>query len=392
MKQLLLTMFLAAGLVAPMTVAQVFASPPLDPEVHPPIHVKPSSTVAPAGYSPKQILNAYGFSQLGCEGTLSCGAGQTIAIIDAYDDPTAANDLNTFSSQFGLPQCNVNDPCFTKNYPSGVPRADSGWALEESLDIEWAHAIAPAATIHLVEAKSNSLSNLLAAVDYAVNHLGAKVVSMSWGSAEFSSEASYDYHFNKPGIVFFASSGDSGSINYPAASPFVIGVGGTSLPLDANGNLVGSETAWSSSGGGISAYEQEQSYQSSFNGTGIATGGKRAVPDVSYDADPNTGVSVYDSTVYQGQKGWFIVGGTSAGSPQWAALAAITYSSSMTAPSISGIYNAAAYNSTSMTNPYATDYRDITQGTNTSGYHTGTGYDEVTGLGSPLANSLIPKL
>lgn len=216
---------------------------------------------------------------------------------------------------------------------------------------------------------------------------------MSWGGGESSSETSSDSHFNVTGVSFTASSGDSGhGVIYPSASPYVIGVGGTTLPLDSSGNLTGSEAAWSGSGGGISAYESEPGYQSSYPIPN--TGGKRGVPDVSYDADPNTGVSVYDTTSYQGQSGWFVVGGTSAGAPQWAALIALVdqgRSSSLPSNNLSSSpeYNAAA------SVVYASNYRDITSGTNgTCGSlcTAATGYDFVTGLGSPLANSLVPYM
>jgi subtilase family serine protease len=390
MQQLLVTLFIAASLIAPTAAVHAFAAAPLDPSVHPPIHVRPAATTSPNGYSPPQIRHAYGFDLLSCTGANTCGTGQTIAIVDAYDDPNAESDLKTFSSTYGLPACTTANYCFSKVYASGSkPRSDQGWSLEISLDVQWAHAIAPGAKILLVEAQNNQLSGLMSAVDVAVSK-GAKVVSMSWGSNEFSSETSYDYHFNKAGVAFFASSGDSGSVSYPAASPYVIGVGGTTLHLDNTGNLISAETAWSGGGGGISVYENEPSYQSSYGIT--TTGGNRGIPDVSYNADPNTGISVYDSVGYQGQKGWFIVGGTSAGSPQWAALAAIA---APTVPVSSALYNAASTTTTDSTTgktEYVLNYRDITSGSNSSGYSSGPGYDLVTGLGSPLANNLIPHL
>jgi len=202
-------------------------------------------------------------------------------------------------------------------YPQGKPTSNSGWALETSLDAEWAHVVAPAAKIVVVVAKSSSLSDLLTAVDYAVKTVGAKQVSMSWGSAEFSSETSYDSHFNKSGVTFFASSGDRGAgVMWPAASPYVVGVGGTTLQLDSSGNVI-SETGWSGSGGGVSAYEAKPAFQNVWQ-----KAGKRSVPDVSYNADPYTGFPVY-ITNYGGSTGWITVGGTSAGAPQWAAQQAL---------------------------------------------------------------------
>lgn len=364
--------------------------PPDTWEGHPPIHIKKAATVSPTGLLPSQIRHAYSFDQLTCSytGTFGntnlCGYGQTIAIVDAYDDPNISKDLTTFSNQFGLPDCTSTNGCFVKATPQGKPRSDSGWALEESLDVQWAHAMAPGAKIVLVEAKSASFSNLLNAVDYAASK-GASQVSMSWGGSEFSSESNYDYHFNKNNVSFFASSGDSGSGTiYPAVSPYVVAVGGTTLNVDSLGN-VSSETAWSGSGGGPSLYESEQSYQTNY---GITSNGKRAVPDVSYNADPNTGVPVYDSFGYQGSKGWFQVGGTSAGAPQWAALSAIV-NNVRTTPMSSTSYGTETllYGAATGTD-YANDFRDIMSGNN-GGFSAGTGYDFVTGVGSPLSNSLL---
>ncbi len=367
--------------------------PPDTWEGHPPIHVKKAATVSPTGLTPAQIRHAYGFDQLTCSytGTYGssnlCGYGQTIAIVDAYDDPNIQKDLTTFSTQFGLPNCTSANGCFAKVMPQGKTKSDSGWALEESLDVQWAHAIAPGAKILLVEAKSASFTNLLNAVDYAVGK-GADQVSMSWGGSEFSSESSYDYHFSKNNVSFFASSGDSGSGTiYPAVSPYVIAVGGTTLNVDNLGN-VSSEIGWSGSGGGTSIYESEQSYQINY---GVTSNGERTVPDVSYDADPSTGVPVYDSYGYQGGKGWFQVGGTSAGAPQWAALSAIVNSQrSSPMSSISYGTNTLVYGAATGIN-YPSDFRDIISGSN-GGFVAGTGYDLVTGVGSPLSNGLIQYL
>jgi subtilase family serine protease len=353
-------------------------------------HAARYATATPPGYTPTQVRQAYGFNLVS-----SNGSGQIVAIVDAYSDPTIAGDLQTFIKQFGLPgmsglsrnsSCTVAKgphPCFQIVYAQGKqPRTDGGWALEMSLDVEWTHAIAPGADILLVEAQDNSYSNLLGAVDVAANN-GARAVSMSWGGSESSSESSHDSHFNKPGVTFTASSGDSGTgTEYPAASPYVVGVGGTTLALN------GSETAWSGSSGGISAAESEPGYQSNYPIPSI--GGMRGVPDVSYDADPNTGFPVYDSTRYNGSAGWFQVGGTSAGAPQWAALVALSNQGRKTAlaGTAGPMYSAAQAS-------YSGNYRDIKSGTNgTCGpVCTATnGYDFVTGLGSPLANSLIPYL
>jgi subtilase family serine protease len=353
--------------------------------------VSPASTTV-VGLIPSQIRHFYGFDSLSCESSNTCGSGQTIGIVDAFFDPNIENDLNTFDTQFGLPTCTTSNGCFTVATPQGIQHTDRGWALEVSLDVEWAHAIAPGAKILLVESATNSFANLFGAVDYASAR--ANQVSMSWGGSEFSSEASNDFHFQVTGVTFFASSGDSGhGIIYPSASPFVVSVGGTTLNLDRFGNFV-SETAWSGSGGGISAFEKEPAYQTNFPIP--STGGFRGNPDVSYDADPSSGVAVFDSLGDQGFKDWIQVGGTSVGSPNWAALNAIANagrtsplsSTSTTTPTNAAIYHIAS-------TAYSTNFRDITSGTNGSCgtlCTASTGYDFVTGLGSPLANALVPSL
>jgi len=321
----------------------------------------PNASTSPTGLSPAAIKSAYSFST-----SSTAGAGTTIGIVDAYDDPTAESDLGVFSNHYGLPACTTANGCFTKVNQTGgtkYPRSNSGWALEISLDIQWAHAVAPGAKILLVEANSNSFSNLLAAEDYAAAH--ASYVSNSWGASEFSGETSYDSHFVHSGVSFFVSSGDAGlPAEYPSASRNVISVGGTTLNFDSNGNLV-AETGWSSGGGGCSAYESATGPQSGFSGYAqVGCGGKRATPDVALDADPASGVSVYDSTKYNGSSGWWTVGGTSASAPMWAARSADA-----------GVVVDATY-------VYANNitYRDITSGNN--GAPCLFGYDLCTGRGS----------
>ncbi|HVJ48481.1 S53 family peptidase [Desulfitobacterium sp.] len=358
-----------------------FAPTPQKPvwEAHPPIHIKGGATsTIPTGYNPAQIGNAYGLNQLS-----ATGSGQTIAIVDAYGSPTIATDLQTFNQQFGLPTANL-----TIAYPGKKPRTNAGWALETSLDVEWAHAIAPNANILLVVAQSASITDLVTAIDYATSH-GAQVVSNSWGGSEFSSESSYESHFQHSGIVYLASTGDNGSgVSWPSSSPNVLAVGGTTLNLDANNNYL-SETGWSGSGGGVSAYMSIPSYET--NWTSVV-GSKRGVPDVALDADPNTGVAVYDSTLYNGQSGWFQVGGTSFGAPAWAAMIALANQGRATPltsfNAISDLYNIAGATGSA---GYTTNYHDITQGSN-GGYSTLPGYDLVTGIGSLKANSSIPAL
>lgn len=339
----------------------------------------PAATPASAPYTPAQVRHAYGIDQLS-----QTGAGQTIAIVDAYDDPTIASDLATFDQQFGLPAAD-----FTKVVPStGTPAYNQGWAGEIALDVEWAHVVAPGAKILLVEAASSSMTDLLSAVDYAVS-AGAKQVSMSWGGGEFSGMSTYDAHFKHPGVTFLASTGDNGAaVDYPAASPYVTAVGGTSLQIDASGNRLG-ETAWSGSGGGTSTIVVRPSYQ-----TGFQAQGYRGVPDVAYNADPNTGYFVYDSSA---GGTWWQVGGTSAAAPQWAGLAALanqgraagkaSLGSGYTFGTNQVLYKLAG--GTSYTNARG-DFVDITSGSN--GFSASTGYDVVTGLGSPAANRIVPDL
>ena len=261
-------------------------------------HVRGNASMSPlflSGLNPSQVKSAYKLPSVG-------GAGTTIAIVDAYDDPTVANDLNVFSTRYNLTPVN-----FVEHKMSSAIPTDDGWALEISLDVQWAHAIAPNATILLVEASSSSDFDLLAAVNYARSQPNVVAVSMSWGGGEFSGETTYDSYFVYSGVTFFASSGDNGAgVIWPSSSPNVVAVGGTTLNLNSDGSF-SSETAWSGSGGGVSSQETEPAYQVAYGVSG--TSGHRGVPDVSYNADPNTGVLVYDSTPYNGQTGWWTVGG-----------------------------------------------------------------------------------
>ncbi|MCW4005546.1 MAG: S53 family peptidase [Candidatus Bathyarchaeota archaeon] len=308
---------------------------------------------AVTGYSPDQVRRAYNLPSSG-------GAGSTIAVVVAYRAPDIASDLSVFSERFGLPEADLE-------VYSMAPKIsfDEGWSLETALDVQWAHAIAPQAKILLVQAESETLNDLLSAVDYARNRPDVVSVSMSWGSDEFVSQTRSNRHFTSAyGAVFYAASGDNGSgCMWPASSANVVSVGGTTLSLDAYGTVL-SETAWSKSGGGISAYEPQPDYQAQY---GIQSS-KRTTPDVSYNADPSTGFAVYHDSR------WYIVGGTSAGAPQWAAINALSHSASN-----DNLYlNAQSQN-------YTYYFRDILAGSN--GYDATTGYDYVTGLGSPLTSN-----
>jgi len=340
------------------------------------------------GYTPSQIRAAYGFDQLTTFSTSSGsepanGAGQTIAIVDAYNDPNIGGDLAVFDAAFGIaapPSFKIVSQTGSTRLPLGNP----GWDTEISLDVEWAHAIAPGANILLVETTSDRWSDLIAGVDYAKNQPGVSVVSMSWDVSEYRIETATDSTFttaaNHP-VTFVAASGDYGSPpEYPATSPNVLSVGGTTLNLAAGGGY-GSETAWSGSGGGVSSIEKEPAYQEDAQNTGY-----RGNPDVAYDADPNTGVAVYDTIDDRYGTGWAEIGGTSAGAPQWSALLAIA-DEGLAAAGKPALAQAQAR----LYSLPANAFHDITSGGNGT-YSAGTGYDAVTGLGSPVANVLINDL
>ncbi len=327
----------------------------------PPIHIYGGIHKTPAGITPDQIKATYHLPSDGGKGT--------IAIIGAYDDVSIEKDLAVFSTQFNLPACTTKNGCFEKHVVRSGTKSNSGWALETTLDVEWAHAIAPRAKILLVEAFTPSGQNLLRAVDYAASRADVVAISMSWGGPEFSEENSLDAHFmSKSGAVFFASSGDNGTgASWPASSPNVIGVGGTTITLKSDGSFA-RETAWSGSGGGVSAYEKEPAYQSIYSIS--KSGGMRAIPDVAYNADPKTGFPIVRLGI------WRTVGGTSAGAPQWAAIVALGGNASLKQFYVD---KASAANS-----GY---FRDIISGSNGNcGYYCDARhhYDYITGLGSPL--------
>ncbi|MBU6401766.1 MAG: S53 family peptidase [Verrucomicrobia bacterium] len=358
------------------------------------------TSLATPPYTPQQIQTAYGFSALYTNSIPITGSGQTIAIVDAYGSPTLNSDLAAFTNQFKLPAANLT----VVNYPAGsTPPANSGWAQETSLDVEWAHAIAPGANILLVVAADSSFANLMGAVQLAATTPGVSAVSMSWGGQESGSiEATYDSYFATPGVTFVASAGDSGEIGgsvqveWPAASPNVIAVGGTTLQLASSGAWH-AETAWSSGGGGISDFEAQPSWQNGWFQPAWSPL-DRGVPDVAYLANPNYGVYV----AYNGA--WYEFGGTSVGAPQWAALVALSNSSrtdgntlGRLAPPGAAVYSTANLGTKTTYGGYASNttyFHDITQGQNghDSDDKCYAGYDLVTGVGSPRANNLVPAL
>ncbi|MFF1560578.1 putative Ig domain-containing protein [Streptomyces sp. NPDC058279] len=326
--------------------------------------------ILPSGYGPTDLQSAYALPA-------SAGAGATVAIIDAYDDPNAESDLAAYRSQYGLPACTTANGCFEKvdqNGGTSYPTADSGWAGEISLDVDMVSAVCPSCHILLVEANQPSMEDLGAAVNRAVT-MGAKYVSNSYGGGEDSTDPTSDSsYFNHPGVAITVSSGDSGyGVEYPAASQYVTSVGGTSLTRASGTSRGWSEAVWGSSAGGngagsgCSAYTTKPSWQ---HDSGCA---KRTVADVSAVADPATGLAVYDS--YQAS-GWNVYGGTSASAPIIASVYALA-----------GTPAAGSYPSSY---PYAhtASLNDVTSGANGSCGSSylctaKSGYDGPTGLGTP---------
>jgi subtilase family serine protease len=318
----------------------------------------------PSGYGPASLLSAYNLGS-------ASGGGRTVAIVDAYDDPTAESDLAVYRSTFSLPACTTANGCFKKIDQRGgtaYPRKDAGWALEISLDLDMVSAICASCKIVLVEADSNSFANLGAAVNRAAATSGVVAISNSWGGSDVS-DATYGSYFNHPGQAITASSGDGGyGVIYPSSSHYTTSVGGTSL-TQSGGTRGWTESAWSGAGSGCSTVNAP------LTGAPNVCNGKRATSDVSAVADPNTGVAVYDTTRYQGGSGWWIVGGTSA-----------------SAPIIAAVY-ALAGNTATIDNTYpyshASSLYDVTTGSNGSNCspsslcHAGVGWDGPTGLGTP---------
>ncbi len=349
--------------------------------IQPSVSVAPLfNSASPTGLSPSQVSSAYGANQISFGSVTGNGAGQTIAIVDASYDPNIASDLQAFDAQYGL----QGPASFTQYVENGLRQIDSGWALETALDVEWAHAMAPAANIVLVEAQP-TVNDLFSAVTFASQLPGVSVVSMSWGAGEFAGESAYDSVFTTPaghnGVTFVASSGDSGTTEYPSTSPNVLAVGGTTLDLTSSGSYV-SETAWSSSGTGTSPFESQPVWQTgATTAAGLGSTG-RTTPDVSFDANPSTGVSVFDSIPYgYGRSDWYTVGGTSVGAPSWAGLIAIT-DQGLALHGVGSLSNAQA----SLYQISSSAFNHPTTGS------ASTTYALSTGLGSPKASEVVSAL
>ena len=328
-----------------------------------------------SGLTPAQIETAYGLGGLTVGGQAANGSGQTIAIVDGYNDPNIQTELAAFDSANSLP-APPSLRIVGETGTAALPTVNVCWAQEEALDVEWAHALAPGASIVVVEAYSGTIPDLMAGVRTATGIAGVSVVTMSWsGSESLYASPYYDSLFATAGITFVAASGDNGffgGVQYPASSPNVLAVGGTTLQVDSSGNYLG-ETPWFGTSGGFSSIEPEPSYQYAVQSTG-----DRSTPDVAFDGNPNTGVEVYSMDPYSGQGSWTTVAGTSLGAQAWGALIAIvdqgralnnqaTLGSSQT---LTALYSLPSYD-----------------------FHTvGGGFNQQTGLGTPNGASFIDDM
>jgi len=269
---------------------------------------------SPVGFGPTDLRSAYAFP------ASPAGSGETVAIVDAYDDPQAEADLSTYRRQFHLPACTTRNGCFRKVNQSGAhtyPAADPGWAQEISLDLDMASAVCPACHILLVEATSSSQANLGLAVNTAVQ-LGADAVSNSYGGPD-ASDSTYGRYYHHPGVALTASAGDSGyGVSYPASSKWVTAVGGTNLHRSSTARRGWSEGVWSGTGSGCSTLNSTTWQPASTTGCS-----GRAVADIAAVANPSTGVAVFDSYVFENTSGWLTFGGTSVAAPIIAAAFAL---------------------------------------------------------------------
>jgi hypothetical protein len=381
-----------------------------------------ASTSAATTYTPAQIRAAYGlpalpssFTGLTATQAAQLGAGQTIYIVDAQHDPNAAAELAAFNSKFGLPSCTTKTIATSAALPlpaasttacefsvvystpaggmtSTAPAYDSGWATEIALDVQWAHATAPLARIVLIESADSSNTGLIGGITLA-NKMGPGVVSMSFGAPEGSWTASVDSTFSNTQMTYVAATGDNGAaVGWPSVSAKVLAVGGTTLTYTGGTR---SESAWSGTGGGVSAYTATPSYQTSAV-PGMGTPAHRTVADVSFNADPTTGQ--YLAVISQGSSsvGWLSAGGTSLATPQWAGIMAVANAlRAQTSKAMLGAPHTVLYQQiATVPGSYASSFADITKGTDgsCSTCTAKTGYDFLTGLGTPNASSLLSAL
>ena len=355
-----------------------------------------------SGYDPNQIRNAYKYGDYDA----NAGAGQTIYIVDAFTGRDVLGDFQVFSAQFDLPTPILGGNFFIVNASGKTPAVDSGWAGEINLDLQWAHAVAPGATIVLVQADSNIVSDITAAIGVAASMSeanGGGIVSMSLGMpvddflpVGFAQQEAIFRTSTK--TTFLAASGDVGGIrSYPSTSPYVTSVGGTELLIDEEGIRNGDEAAWIDAGGGLTANFATPSYQTGLN---LPT---RGVPDVSYNADPSTGVAVYLTTPQGGDKGWFSIGGTSAGAPQWAGIVArinqarLNVGKPVVGAGLNGMmyqtYDDGVAYDDGIPDPGFIEggFTDIIVGS--AGTHPATiGYDLATGIGTPNVSVLVRQM
>ena len=375
-------------------------------------------------YTPAQIRAAYGMPTLPVAGAsltadqaAQLGAGQTIYIVDAKHDPNAAAELAAFNQKFGLPGCTTQAiaagaalPLAAASVTAGcmlsvvyatasgtmtatAPAYDTGWATEIALDVQWAHATAPLARIVLIEAADASVNKLLGAVQLA-NRMGPGVVSMSFGATEGNWTASVDAAFTVQGMSYLAATGDAGAaVSWPAVSTNVLAVGGTTLAIGSTGARA--ETAWSRTGGGVSQYTATASYQAS-GVPGVGSLPRRAVADVSFNADPNSGQYVALIPAGGTSTSWISAGGTSLSTPQWAGLLAVANAiRARSAKAMLGAPHGVLYGQiAAVPGNYARVFSDITTGSDgaCATCMARLGYDPLTGLGTPNVVSLLSTL
>jgi len=376
-----------------------------------------------ATYSPAQIRAAYGLpalpasmSALTTAQAAALGAGQTIYIVNANHNPNVVAELAAFNTKFGLPACTTKTIAVTATLPlakpdgtgcefsvvyntaAGVmtttaPAYESGWATEIALDVQWAHATAPLARIVLIEAPNASLDSLLGGVKLA-NKMGPGVVSMSFGAAEGSYTASVDSAFTGTGMTYLAATGDWGAgVYWPSVSSNVVAVGGTTLSYGGSGAR--SETAWSGTGGGMSAFTARPAYQTGAV-PGLGTPARRMLADVAFNADPSSGQYVAVIKPGATTPQWMSVGGTSLSTPQWAGFVAVANAQRALAakPTLGGMHALLYGNIGAVPGTYAGAFADIVQGSNgtCAGCSAKAGYDALTGLGTPNVGNLLAAL